>query len=284
MFRLKFFCLALPLFFCFTLQAQDSTVVAVDSLKMTRWQMLKYDGVSVFGGIKHAYAAPFHWKKGNWIAFGGVVAGTGLLWLADEEGSEYFMRHSNDIPETVKDAGFYFGKPLYNYGLTGGIYVVGILTKNTKIRETGVLLISSATAAGLIQSVLKNATGRARPGAGLGSATFEPFSKEERYHSFPSGHTILSFTTAYAISKQFDSYWIKSGIWALGMVTPISRLWAGAHWLSDVGVGLALSVATVESIDKYLNRQRNYDPVMSKKKISWNMQFTSKTIGIVGTF
>lgn len=255
-----------------------------DTLKMTRWQALKYDGGSILGGIGHAYTAPLHWKEGNWITFAGAVAGNGMLWLADEEANNYLMRQGKDAPDWLMDSGFYFGKPQYNYTLTAGIYLAGFISNNARIRKTGVLLISSATAAGLIQSVLKNAAGRARPSAGVGAFTFKPFSKEESYHSFPSGHTILSFTTAYAISKQFENVWLKSGICALGLITPASRLLTGAHWLSDVGVGIALSVATVESIDKYLNRQRHYDPVMSKKKISWNLQFTSKTIGMVGVF
>jgi len=283
MVRLYFFCI-LALFCCMPLWCQDSTLVATDTIKMTRGQMLKYDGGSVLGGIKHTYLAPMNWEKGNWIAFGGVVAGTGILWLTDEETSDYFINQGAGAPDFLKDTGYYFGKPLYNYGITTGIYAIGILTKNEKIRKTGVLLISSATAAGLLQSILKNAVGRARPVTGLGAATFEPFSKEETFHSFPSGHTILSFTTAYAISKQFESPWIKGGIWALGMITPVSRLWAGAHWLSDIGIGMVLSVATVESVDKYLNRERNYNPIASKKKISWNLQITPKTIGIVGTY
>lgn len=173
---------------------------------------------------------------------------------------------------------------MINYGLTGGVYAIGILTKNEKIRQTGVLLISSATAAGVLQTALKSAVGRARPTAGVGAATFKSFSGNEKYHSFPSGHAILSFTTAYAVSKQFESPWIKGGIWAVGMVTPVSRLWAGAHWLSDVGVGMILSVATVESIDRYLKNNQNFDPVVAKKKISWNFQCTSQTIGVIGTF
>jgi membrane-associated phospholipid phosphatase len=283
MVRLHFFWI-LALFCCMPGWSQDSTSLASDTIKMRRSDMLKYDGMSVLGGIKHTYLAPMHWEKGNWVTFGGVVAGTGILWLTDKETSDYFINQGSSVPDYLKDTGYYFGKPLYNYGITGTIYIVGILTKNQKIRETGVLLISSATAAGLLQSILKNAVGRARPVTGLGAATFEPFSKGEAYHSFPSGHAILSFTTAYAISKQFESPWIKGGIWAVGLLTPVSRLWAGAHWLSDVAVGMVISVATVESIDKYLNRERNYNPMASKKKISWNLQLTPKSIGIVGTY
>lgn len=284
MFFRKFLCLVFFMCFCANARSQDTTFVVTDTIKPTRWEMLKYDGASIFGGVKHAYTAPLHWKENNWIAFGGVVVGTGVLWLADEGAHDYFVEQGEGISKNIKDAGFYFGKPLYNYGLTGTVYAIGILTKNSKIRKTGVLLISSATAGGLLQTILKNAAGRARPSAGVGADSFKPFGKEESYHSFPSGHTILSFTTAYAISKQFDNIWIKSGICALGLVTPMSRLWVGAHWLTDIGVGMAISVATVESIDRYLNRERKYDAVTSKKKISWNLQFTSKTIGIVGTY
>lgn len=280
----KFLCAVLFLGFFIKARSQDTTFVATDSIKPTRWELLKYDGESIFGGVKHAYTAPLHWKEGNWIAFGGVVVGTGILLLADEGAHDYFVEQGEGIPQGIKDAGFYFGKPLYNYGLTGTVYAVGILTKHPEIRKTGVLLIASATAGGLLQSILKNAVGRARPSAGVGATSFKPFGKEESYHSFPSGHTILSFTTAYAIAKQFNNIWVKSGICALGLVTPMSRLWAGAHWLTDIGIGMAISVATVESIDRYLNRQRHYDPITSKKKISWNLQFTSKTIGIVGTY
>ncbi|SCY49925.1 phosphatase PAP2 family protein [Flavobacterium caeni] len=278
-----FFSFAVFLYGCAELAAQDSTAVATDSVP-TRWEMLKYDGLSVVGGVVNAYTAPLRWEKDDWLGFGGVAIGTGILWATDESTSDYFINQGHGAPEWLKDTGFYFGKPLYNYGITGGVYAVGLITKNEKIRKTGVLLISSATAAGVLQTVLKSAVGRARPTTGVGASSFKPFNGEEAYHSFPSGHAILSFTTAYAISKQFKSPWVKGGIWAVGAITPVSRLWAGAHWLSDVTMGVVLSVATVECIEKYLNHERNYDPVVAKKKISWNLNFTSRTIGVVGVF
>ncbi len=262
--------------------AQDS-LATVDTLSISRWQMLQYDGGSILRGVGYAYSAPLRWDTADWITLGGVVAGTGIMWATDESTSDYFTNQGHDVPQWVKEVGFRFGKPLPNYGITGGIYAVGILTKNEKIRRTGVLLISSATAAGVLQTVLKSAVGRARPTAGVGAASFKPFSGDEKFHSFPSGHAILSFTTAYAISKQFESPWIKGGIWAVGMVTPVSRLWAGAHWLSDVGIGMVLSVVTVESIDRYLNAKRGYK-TSSKNKISWNLNLTPQTIGVVGVF
>jgi len=264
--------------------AQDTIEVAVDSARLSIWQDLKYDGASIYKSVLHTYAAPAHWDQDDWLTAGCLTATTAMIWLGDEQIAESFVRQGKQVPKVLKDGAFYFGKPIYNYGITGGIYAVGLLSRNQKVRKTGVLLISSATAGGLLQTVFKNAVGRARPGTGKGSASFEPFSKDEGMHSFPSGHTILSFTTAYAISKQFKSPWVKTGIWALGMITPVSRMWENAHWASDIASGVIISVVTVECIDKYLNRERKYDPYAAKSKISWNLNFSRNTIGLTGNF
>lgn len=265
-------------------QGQDTLIAPQEEPRQSLWKDLAHDGGNVLRGVGHFYTAPAHWDKQDaWVA-AGVATGTAVLWLADEPINDYFTNQAAGVPQGIKDAGFYFGKPLYNYGLTGGIYAVGLFTRNEKLRHTGVLIISSNTAAGLLQTFLKTAVGRARPYSGKGSAAFKPFASEEYYHSFPSGHAILSFTTAYAISKQFESPWIKGGIWALGLVTPVSRMWAGAHWASDVGFGIMLSVITVESIDRFLKKRESDLKDPSKKKISWNLNFTGKTIGVTGTF
>jgi len=201
----------------------------------------------------------------------------------DEESSTFFKKQDRNAPRFLKDFGFYAGKPQYNYMLSAGIYGVGLFTKNKKLRHTGVLLISAATTAGIIQSLSKTIVGRARPHALEGKGSFEPFSSEARYHSFPSGHTILSVTTAHAIAKQFDNWWVKGGIYAIGSISPVSRLWSGSHWLTDVTLGGVLSVVVVDSIDNYLKRNNKYG-IEKKKSISWNVNFGTSGIGLIGTF
>ncbi|SEL63542.1 Membrane-associated phospholipid phosphatase [Aquimarina amphilecti] len=251
---------------------------------MTRWQMLKYDGVSAFGGIKNAYTQPFRWKGKDWATFGGIVAGTALLYLIDEPANDFFTDQEEDIPDFVKETGFRFGKPLVNYGLTTGIYAFGLITKNEKVRKTGVLLIASATAGGIIQTVSKTLAGRARPYTGKGKDAFKFYSSEADYHSFPSGHAILSFTTAYAISKQFENPYVKGGIYALGLISPISRLWQGAHWLTDVTLGVVLSVVIVDGIDNYLNKKERYVYNSRKFKIKWDLTLGAGQLGVIGRF
>ncbi|SDS33069.1 phosphatase PAP2 family protein [Gramella sp. MAR_2010_147] len=253
-----------------------------DSLPAT-WELMKYDGVSAFGGLKKAYTAPLSWQKDDYITAGAVVAGTAALYIFDEETSDYFREQGEDAPELVKDIGWYFGSPQNNYGLTGAVYLVGLFTKNEKIRKTGVLMISAASASGIIQSISKTVVGRARPSTEEGKNSFDPFSSEGAYHSFPSGHTILSFTTMYALSKQFENPFVKTGLIGVGLISPVTRLWSGAHWLTDVGLSLALSVAVVDSIDKYLNNERDYGKP-DKNGISWKMHVGLGRVGLVGTF
>lgn len=254
------------------------------SQQLSRWDMIKHDGVSAFGGIKHVYTNPLRWKGKDWATFAGIAAGSALLLTIDEPANDFFSDQEDDIPHIVKETGFRFGKPLLNYGLTTGVYALGILTKNEKIRKTGVLLIASATAGGIIQTMSKTLAGRARPSTGRGSTNFTFYSKDAGYHSFPSGHAILSFTTAYAISKQFKNPYVKGGIYALGLISPVSRLWAGAHWLTDVVLGVAISVVVVDGIDNYLNKNKRYAYESKRLGVKWNITLGPGQLGLVGNF
>ncbi|MEH6659802.1 MULTISPECIES: phosphatase PAP2 family protein [Flavobacteriaceae] len=253
-----------------------------DSLPTT-WELLKYDGVSAFKGLTTTYTQPLKWQEDDFLTAGAIVLGTGALYVLDEETNRWFENQEKHIPGIIKDFGWYYGSPQNNYAVNGAVYLYGLFTKNEKIRKTGVLLISAASTAGLIQTISKTAIGRARPGTGEGKGSFKPFSKEGNFHSFPSGHTILSFTTAYAIGKQFKNPFVKAGIYGVGMIAPISRLWAGAHWLTDVGLSMAVSILVVDTIDNYLNEERSYgDP--NKTKISWEFHMGIGQFGLIGTF
>lgn len=250
----------------------------------TNWQLFKYDMGNVFGSIGHSYSRPFHWKDKQWGTFGAVAAGTGLLYLFDEQTSEFAINQKQGIPLFIRNYGSKVGKPQYNYMLTGGVYLSGLFSKNEKLRRTGVLLLASATSAGFLQQVTKSLIGRARPVSGKGKDTFDPFNPNRNFHSFPSGHAILAFTNAYAIGKQFKNPWVKTGIYFVGLVPGVSRLWEGQHWFTDVALGVAISIFTVESIDKYLDRKYDQKYNSQDKKLSWNMHFGPGQIGFSARF
>lgn len=292
---LKYLCLLYGILCAGPVLAQsDSLIFAKDSVTAlvrtdtTFGRRLKYDLKNMFGGVIYTYSAPFHWKQKNLPAIGAFVGGTALLVWADEDASDYFSRQGEKVPRELHHLGFYMGKPQYNYTFTLALYATGLITKSEKLRRTGVLIIASATAGGFIQTISKSVAGRARPMAGYGNLHFKPFENDPKYHSFPSGHTILSTTAIYAISKQFSNPWAKAGILSVGLLTPASRLWDNAHWLSDVGLGIGISVITVEAVDRFLKKNEKYaadkitDP--HKKGISWNFRAGYNQMGFVGVF
>ena len=256
--------------------AQDSTIVKKD----TRWKMLKYDVGNMFTSVGYSYIRPLHWQGKQWAQFGGVAAGTGLIYLFDNQTSEFIRLQRGGVPEIIREYGSFYGNPENNYLATGGVYLAGLITKNEKLRRTGVLLVASATSAGLLQQIVKSVVGRARPVANLGKDTFDPFNSSRNFHSFPSGHALLAFTNAYAIGKQIKNPWVKAGVYTLGAIPGISRIWDGQHFLSDVVFAWALSIVTVESIDRYLDRKYDEKYNDQQKRVGWNLNFGPGTLGV----
>ncbi len=273
---MRYLVLTLLFFLCIQSYGQSKKLDTID----TRWKMLTYDIGNVFTGVGHSYTRPFHWKGKQWADFGTVVGGTGLVYLFDDNTSRFIRNNREGVPRWLRDYGELYGSPENNYIATTGVYLTGLFLKDEKLRRTGVLLIASATSAGLLQQVLKSVVGRARPLAELGKDTFDPFNSSRNFHSFPSGHAILAFTNAYAIAKQFKNPWIKAGIYTVGAIPGISRVWDGQHWLSDMVFAFAISIATVESIDRYLDSKYDQKYNNQSKKVSWNLTFGPGQLGL----
>lgn len=261
------------------LNIKDSVTVDV---KKSMGKQLAADGKQIFNNIVHSYASPFSWKKENWIDVGGVALGTVILYSVDHDTSKFFMDRREKVPSVIRKFGDYFGGPQNNYGITSVIYLTGLFTKNDKIRNTGVLMISSATTAGVIQTLAKTLVGRARPGTGEGKFYFKPFSGEPAYRSFPSGHTVLVATTMFSLAKQFSNPWVKAGIYTVGAITPLSRVWDGAHFFSDVFLSAAISYFVVEGTYKYMNKNDNKKE--GKNKIAWSVSMSPNMVGLSGVF
>ena len=247
-------------------------------------KLFMYDTKMVLRSVGNSFTQPLRWKKKDVITMGTMLVGTFALSFLDESANEFFVDIEPDVPSIIKKAGWYAGSPQNYFAATAGIYGFGLLTKNEKVRKTGVLIIAASFTTGVFQSVMKYSVGRARPSENVGSTAFKPFTKLPGYHSFPSGHTILSVTMAHAIAKQFDNTWTKIGIYTLGSIAPISRLLEGAHWLTDVVFSAAISIVIVDGIDKFLFKTKAYDSLEKEKIISWNLKFSSNQIGFVGTF
>ncbi len=251
----------------------------------TLWQDFTYDMGNVFKGVGHAYSRPLYWQGKDFLLFGGVTTTAFGLYLVDEDIRTEFIGHKDAIPNMLLEYSWYAGSPQNNYGFTGAVYLTGLFTRNEKLRRTGVLLLSSATATGFLQQFSKSVTGRARPGADFGKNHFRPFGGSVAYRSLPSGHAVLTFTNAHVIAKQFKSWWIKAPIYAIGLMPGLSRIYEDAHWASDVFLSWALSYFVVEAIDIYLDKKYSEKYNSNKRyKTSIELTFGGNGIGLKYNF
>lgn len=269
---------------CFVIIISHSFSAQNKLLKSNLWNKFSTDMGYVFKGIGYTYTRPLKWKGNQFMNVGVISLSTLGIYTIDEDISKNFIKHKENVPDFLLKYGWYAGSPQINYGFIGSVYLSGLLSGNSKLRRTGILLLSSATATGFLQQLTKSSTGRARPGAELGKNHFRPFGGSSEYRSFPSGHAVLTFSTAHAIAKQFNSWWIKGPIYTLGIIPGLSRIYEGAHWMSDVFLSWSISYFVVEAIDKYLNGKHDLNNNNLKNKTSINLIFSRDTLGMLITF
>ncbi len=122
------------------------------------------------------------------------------------------------------------------------IFVVLVILRPWRWRSLA-LALSSAAIAGLVVNILQAAIGRLRPNVGEDPLAFAtPFSELFTKESvcFPSGEAALALALATALTYVFPRY--SAWFCAVGMLTALSRLVNGAHYVSDVVAGGALGV------------------------------------------
>lgn len=282
----------LPLLFLLSCFAKTFSQTKKISLNLNKdrnlWQSFTYDLGNMAGGMGYAYTRPLHWEKKQFTNFGYIVAGTTSLYFIDDNVDKWADGWRGDVPRWLVNYGNDVGSPNNNFMLTGAVYLTGLFTKSPKLRRTGVLLISSASAAGLMQQITKRIIGRARPKANVGKNVFDPLHLDRvyNYDSFPSGHVMLGFTNAYAIAKQFKSPWVKAGLYTIGSIPGLSRIIDRFHWISDVAFSTALSIFIVEAVDRFLDTKydEKYNPIKKQQKVAWDLNITPQTFGVVVNF
>ena len=141
-----------------------------------------------------------------------------------------------------------------------GIYLIGRADGQQKTQELGLHTMAAIALAGGEAGAIKMIAGRARPFAGLDNAANFGFLRglrDDKYRSFPSGHTASAFAFAAAVSSETQRWW-PSTRWVIGPIlysgatlTGMSRIYNEAHWASDVMAGAALGTLTGVKVVRY---------------------------------
>lgn len=203
-------------------------------------------------GVLYTYSGPARWNKNQWLGFGAVVGGAGLLMLVDEPVQEFWANQNSKFLDRLERVGFHYGKPYSAFTATSVFYIGGAAFKNEWMRDTGLALGIGLLSGGLIQTFLKEAAGRTRPSAEKGAFEYDPFRGGVSYHSFPSGHVTVALGISYIIARRSEALGVKIVFYSLAGITAMSRMYANAHWSSDIALGGVLAVACGEAAVRFV--------------------------------
>ena len=133
-----------------------------------------------------------------------------------------------------------------------GLAVIAVAQWRGNKKWTRIMLAAliALSIAGLTGRVLKISTGRARPSVQSEHMWNGPRVSGSKYHSFPSGHVDASvgfFAVLLPARRR-----VGLACLAIPILIGFSRLYLGAHWLSDVVCGAVLGVLSAIVVVKFM--------------------------------
>ena len=200
----------------------------------------------------------FYWLIGLVIA--AVVIG--VAFYLDEAARYFIAHHQNRVGYNLMRNVSRLGDWPEHFAL--GIVLTGIAwwRGNKKWTRIFLSMLIALALAGLAGRAIKISTGRARPSIKSEEVWNGPrFSS--KYHAFPSGHTAAS--TAFFAVLLFANWRIGLACLPIPILIGFSRMYLGAHYLSDVvcaavlGALCAFAVTRTPIFSSIENRQPKID-------------------------
>lgn len=175
--------------------------------------------------------------------------------LLDETIRDNVAADDPDRPVAMSRLGNVLGNGRIALAVTGGAWGVSSLAGYDALADPAGRVVASLVAAGIANGVLKASVGRARPRLEMGSSEFRPFSLDNAWQSFPSGHVVTAFALATAISAEADRPWVSGVSYSAAGLVAWSRSHEDRHWASDIVAGAALGTIAAYHTSGWLRRR-----------------------------
>ena len=169
----------------------------------------------------------FYWTLGFLVAAIAIAAS----FYFDDVVRDFIARHQNPgMRNCMRDVSR-FGDWPEHFALGLILAAVAWWRGNKKWTRIFLSMLIALSIAGLAGRAIKVTTGRARPSVKSEQAWNGP-RLSSKYHAFPSGHVVAS--TAFFGVLTFASWRIGLPCLLIPMLIGFSRIYGGAHYLSDV--------------------------------------------------
>jgi len=169
----------------------------------------------------------FYWTLGFLVAAIAIAAS----FYFDDVVRDFIARHQNPGMRNFMRNVSRFGDWPEHFALGLILAAVAWWRGNKKWTRIFLSMLIALSIAGLAGRAIKVTTGRARPSVKSEQAWNGP-RLSSKYHAFPSGHVVAS--TAFFGVLTFASWRIGLPCLLIPILIGVSRIYGGAHYLSDV--------------------------------------------------
>jgi membrane-associated phospholipid phosphatase len=194
-------------------------------------------------------AALFYWLIGIII----VVAAIATAFYFDTAVAQFMADHQTPVMRS-------FMRNVSRFGDWWSHFLVGLAGAgiawwrgNQKWARIFLAMLIALSIAGIAGRVIKVSTGRARPSVKSEQGWNGPRFSDSKYHSFPSGHVDASigfFGVLFLARRRIGLAFLP-----IPILIGFSRLYLGAHWLSDVVCAMLLGIVSALVVWQFFLRR-----------------------------
>lgn len=182
----------------------------------------------------HFWTFPTRLHERDWKWLVPAAAGTAGLIVADSWISRQIPNKPNQLnrSKTISDYGVYS-----MIAAGGGAFLLGEISKNDHMRETGLLAAEAAIGATGAAYAIKFATERERPYAGNEAGEFLSHAPSSNNLSFPSEHSAIAWSIAGIMAHEYPGPLTELAAYGLATTVTLTRVTAHQHFASDAVIG-----------------------------------------------
>ena len=222
------------------------------------------DGVRLFNNVTD-------FDKKDWIYTTAFLLGTAASFSLDTEIKNVATRNQNSTMNSITEIGEIYGNGVYAVLLSAGLFTTGLLSKSTKIENTGRILFEGLLVSGALVQVIKIVSGRSRPFLNEGPFMFNFFETDFDHTSFPSGHTVVAFTTSSVLAATIKNTYASIALYSLAGLTAYQRIYSNNHWFSDTVLAAIIGTVVGNTLVKINEDRTNEED--NENKFSFHPSF-----------